>query len=263
VDVVSGVVGGIVCLAVRWLIYTLLWAVVEDDGSYCLRCGYQIGVPAIDRCPECGVARDKAEYRLRGFLRAFDESRRLSHPLLVALLALACVAISIKVYRGWAVERFLARFGALMGYENQAPGRITVWSPDGQEALSSTEANGALVRLDGFADRVLIVRYAVHPPRHAPLMQITLGTETSSFTDRTVAEGAPLVFCDLVPEQAEYVVRRGIPDALVQEFNRVAEISGWTSPWAPTRGSRRPPNVRISPDAFFPPRNAGRGHESA
>ena len=51
-----GAIGGFANILLRTLNRRLLFQVLEQDGTLCRACGYQIGKPPLSsRCPECGV----------------------------------------------------------------------------------------------------------------------------------------------------------------------------------------------------------------
>jgi hypothetical protein len=258
-------IGGVVCLIVHWLAHTFLFTVVEDNGSYCLRCGYQIGdpsvtPPAITVCPECGAPRELARHQRARPIRLFDRARRAARPALAILAATMLIVVAGTVYRAAPIVRFLARFGVLGGLRNQAPGPITAWGASGPNYAIACDAAGAIQRFDeGWGKGViLVVRFAMDPPHGLPPMQIMLAVESMGPGERSISYGAPYVFCDLDGAQAEYVIDHGLPAPLVAEF-RAASTRGWTPTPAPgPAGRSQPPIVRIDPTPYFPAGPAGR-----
>src|SRR5437899_5170065 len=83
VAIIAGM-SALCALLVRWLV-RLRFTIVEQDGTRCSRCGYQLGSPAITTCPECGVPADTARLSFAGLHRISTWLQR-RWPLLGAVL---------------------------------------------------------------------------------------------------------------------------------------------------------------------------------
>jgi hypothetical protein len=248
---ICAAIGAVVCLAVRWTVRTFLLVIVEDDGSYCLRCGYQIGpaaaAPAITVCPECGAPRDPARYQRARPIRAFDRARRAARPTVAILAAVAAIAVAVTLHRAAPVTRFLVRFDALTNYRNQVGGWITDWDSVGPSTFPSCKAVGVIQRLSDGIGTSLLIYYAPDAPHGLPPMQIVLAVESNGPLGSAISYGTPYVVCDLDAAQAEHVIRHGLPAPLIAEF-----LAASTRGWSPaTTASWPPPIQRIDPAPLF------------
>lgn len=233
-------------LAWRKFIHRAVVRPLPQDGDHCWKCAYQLGSERIDRCPECGQPRDANRFQW-GWLYAGIASIQSRAWTLLAVLVVILGSIAgfiiwdralpmARLHEAIARQRRLGYLGALnTSDEHRLSGRgITVFLND--RGSSST-------RID------IVIRYAPHRLDGGPVLQ--LRTAQVIFTG-PYAESIPTdppVHCDLNREQAEFVLDRAFPDALIDGLVSQCGPQPFPPAW-PLTGTAKPPII-IDPQPFI------------
>lgn len=231
--------GSLLMLLGWWLSRRLFGVPVAqtDPPRYCWVCAYERG--AIDPCPECGTGAGSASAWLQGEAAAWRSVRRAALPALVAL------AVGFCAYAAWRVQadtlptlRFVRAFGAERGW-TPAYAYIDHLYPPSPQGLRGRYLNsmGFTRELGDGSGRMILVSYRALVPGGLPVMQVRLCAEATlppgwpAGAQRMTDWGAPgTIVADLNREQAERVVRHGVPPSLIDAMIAKADEVGW-KPW--------------------------------
>jgi hypothetical protein len=220
---------------------------------YCWRCGYDLGVPHTAACSECGVGMETAKPRGRRRLSVLGWVQRALFVLAMGLVLMTLTMVAHRVVtQTIPVLRFQARFAGM----ERADGFITFSKPGSPPAqnISHTPAVGRfLPHADGLGPQ-FFVAFAPESRPGAPAMQIRVAVPAPSSLQggiRSMDWGSSLVITDLTPDQAQTVIRYGVPPGLLVALSeRAEEVS-----WRPTGSSsgRVWPRELVDATPFFPP----------
>ncbi len=220
-------------LLIRWLVRSLLFTTIDQDGTRCTRCGYQLGSPLITTCPECGTPAGSARL---AFARLHRASRWLQRraPVLIALLG-AAVLLQLGVtihFRTLPALRFLTAFPRT---ENAGPG-VMVARPAPPGSYDSS-CLAAWIALPDGSSRAVIILYVPDQRSPLPPMRLALaatpGPPPATGVGFQANYGTPEIGCDLPRDLAERIIREGVPRALIQALAAEAGRANWTPTPAP------------------------------
>ncbi|MBX3402200.1 MAG: hypothetical protein KF699_02195 [Phycisphaeraceae bacterium] len=221
-----------------WLARRLFGVPLEqtDPPRYCWVCAYERG--QIDPCPECGTPAAAARPPLR-------EAAAWRLARLGATPALALLAVGFAGYAAWRVSvdtlptlRFVQKFDAERG-----------WTPtyayiDHIHGADSRGLGGRYLNATGFtrelgdgSGRMILVSYRALVPGDLPVMQVRMCAEATlplgwpPQGQRMTDWGSPgTIVADLNREQAEQVLKNGVPQGLIDAIVAEADRVGW-KPW--------------------------------
>jgi hypothetical protein len=216
-----------VALLVRWLIRSLLFTIVEQDGTLCPRCGYRLGSAAITTCPECGTPADAPVLAFVRLHRASGWLQRRASLLAALLGAAMLVPLAIALhYRTLPAARFLAAFP-----RTENTGRGIMMLRNQPSGWHDSSCMTAWVPLAGNPTRALIILYI--PDRRSPLPPMRLAVAATPVPPLAanmspqINYGSPEIGCDLPRELAERIIREGLPPALIQALAAEANRTNW------------------------------------
>lgn len=252
----SGGVAGFWCglgmVAVALFARRAGFRLIEQDGNHCLRCAYELGVPSLTKCPECGTDLVPARYRLHWLV--WSVQRRLTWSwvlvgvgtILVAIPTISTLRNHTIPFRG-IVSDLMSQPGWDWGYiagKLGGNGDSTFWYParDGSPRAIAITLRTPLGQS--------------HPMR-------LLVTAPPPVGERQISEGSEWVYTNLTNRQAKFVAKNGVPLELERALLRQADAAGWAvSPaltTATTMGpmtgtiSRAPSLIHeIDPGPYFP-----------
>ncbi len=236
---IVGVAGGLANLLLLLVNRTFLFLVLEQDGSLCSHCGYQVGAPpATPRCPECGtLSRAQARPAPR-WSRALRSNGHWAGLALFCVLATAIMAHRFVV-EGAETRAFLRAFG---GSNRMFEGVIL-----GEGGRGAWESVGVYQELPARPGQIVMILYDATREPGEPAMQVRLGTLTRTPGGHLFpADASPCVMSSLDEQQAEYATAKGIPPSLIDELIDVAAAAGW-----PAAGRPAPP-VTVDAAPHFP-----------
>lgn len=219
---ILGALGGGMHLGVRWITRAFVFELREQDGQTCWRCGYQMGSHTITLCPECGTPLDTAHARLSTVRRAAAWLHKGSIPLAVILLLLGVLAtIPTLVTRTIPNARFL-------------------WAFRAGELAPGTDGVGRFVPVPlGTADQLLLT-YTPSDTWRVPAMTAQAGViHVGANGESSFDPGAPWIRWDFTRQQAEYVVRYGLPAEFLEQVRRTLADEHW-QPGLRSRCSPKP-----------------------
>lgn len=220
----------------RWIGRLLFGAPIEqtEPPRLCWQCGYECG--EAERCPECGTVR--AESRPRGRIEqgVWRLARRAAAPVLV---------IAAVAWAGYAAWRVGADYLPTRAYLRMFDGEKG-WRPAYAhiDLLHGAKASGTGGRyfnsigrtqeLEDGSGRLIQVSYWAIAPAGLPVMQVRICAEATlplgwpPTAERFVDWGTPgTIVADLNREQADYVIRNGLPRGLVGAIVAKADEVGW------------------------------------
>jgi hypothetical protein len=227
---VTSAIAAAVAIAVWWLYRWLRFVPVEqrEDGSLCIACGYEMG--AADPCPECGTTRADARPRGRRLDAAWRWIQRAARPVLVVIVLFGAG------YAAWRVavdylptRRFVERFdtGGSAAYAYVDSDQIHLHTP-------LPNSIGHTINLNDGTGRMILVSFHPRPPEGLAAMQVRVcapATHPPGWpvdAQRMTDWGMPgTVVADLNREQAERVIREGLPRGLVEAIVAKADEVGW------------------------------------
>jgi hypothetical protein len=249
---IMGLISAGLALLIRWLVRSVLFTVVEQDGSRCPRCGYQLGSEVITKCPECGTAADSKGTVFGRMSRVGSWAQRRA-PWMAAILGAALlVQFGVTLYRRTLPAlRFLNAFPMR---DDVGPGVMIPKSPP----MGSYESMCMIgwVPLEGHPSRAVIVLYVPDRGSSLPAMRLAVAAmpapKPGSAPGPMVNYGSPEVACDLSRQQSEEVITDGIPRDLMLALADEAERAQWAPSVTPP-GVLSPSNQTrwIDPSAYF------------
>lgn len=227
-----------------------------DPPRLCWVCAYECG-PA-DPCPECGTAHVDAAARPQREAAAWRAMRRVSVPLLVLL------ATGFAGYSAWRVAvdtipswRFLAAFGEAQGWTSTYAYIDQVYGAD-RNGLGGRFLNsfGVTREVPDGSGRMILVSYRALVPEGLPVMQVRICTEATlplgwpPQAQRMTDWGSPgTIVANLDRQQAEHVVRHGVPQSLIDAIVAEADRVGWKPSGGMQSGGGLP--ITIDPRPHF------------
>lgn len=226
-----------------------------DPPRFCWVCAYERG--DIDPCPECGTTAESAAARPQREAAAWRALRRWALP------AIAAVAIGFTGYSAWRIavdtipsRRFLEAFGEDQGWTSTYAYIDQVYGAD-RNGLGGRFLNsfGVTRELPDGSGRMILVSYRALVPDGLPVMQVRICAEATlplgwpPQAQRQTDWGSPgTIVADLDREQAEHVVRHGVPQSLIDAIVAEADRVGW-KPWGGMQsGGTR---IEIDPALYF------------
>ena len=226
-----------------------------DPPRFCWVCAYECG--SADPCPECGTAHAAAAARPQREAAAWRVLRRSALP------AMAAVVIGFAGYSAWRIaadtwptQRFLAAFGEDQGWTSTYAYIDQVHGAD-RNGLGGRYLNsfGVSRELPDGSGRMILVSYRALVPEGLPVMQVRICAEATlplgwpPQAQRQSDWGSPgTIVADLNREQAEHVVRHGLPQSLIDAIVAEADRVGW-KPWGGMQsGGTR---IEIDPALYF------------
>jgi len=247
---VTSVMGILCVLATRWLYRSLRYIPVEQTNPprLCMRCAYEMG--EVERCPECGAWRERA--RPRGAWLDYDWMfvQRWSRPLVVVIL------LVLAGYASWRiVTDYLPTRTFIRAFDTGRPAYAYIdgyWYQDGVYAPSM----GRTIDLNDGTGRMVLVSFNALPPAGLSMMQVrlcapaTLPPGWPLGAERMTDWGLPrTIVADLNRDQAERVLREGLPPGLIDAIGAKADEVGWK----PGGGMQNVGGPRLTIDAgpFF------------
>ncbi|HMN40068.1 MAG TPA: hypothetical protein PKE29_04430 [Phycisphaerales bacterium] len=236
-------------LLVRWLIRTLLFTTVEQDGTRCSRCGYQLGSPTITTCPECGVPANPTRLAFHRLHRAsaflLSNARILAGVFIVAMLIPLALAIHGRTIPSL---RFFSKF------TNNDSGVLGMMIPR-DVGGGTSNCISAWTPIPGDTTRAIIILYVPDQRSPLPAMRLavaeTPGPSPPSGPGFQTNYGAPEIGCDLPRDLAERVVREGIPPALIRALTTEADNARWNPTPTPVGWFTANASVWIDPAPYF------------
>ena len=237
-----------IAFIVRWLYRAIRSQPIEqtDPPQLCYACGYEAGVA--DPCPECGICWKDARPRgvvLDSIWKWLQRSGRL---------ALAIVLLLFSVYAGYRIATeyvstrgFLARFGE--GFRPVNAMHELAYAADPNDP-TAWRCNGRVFPLDGESGRMILVTYLARTRRSVPVMHVRIcapATAPPGWSGRIedwTDWGAGTVVADLDRDQAERVIRDGLPRGLIDAIVAKAAKTGWK----PSGGIHNSVGLRITVD---------------
>lgn len=220
----------------RWFGRLLFGAPIEqtEPPRLCWACGYERG--SADPCPECGVALAGSRPRGRVELGLWRLARRVAVPALVLAVVAWFGYASWRIRADYLPTRaYLRVFDAAKGWE---PAYAYIDHLYGAVASGSGgrffNSIGRTQDLGDGSGRMIQVSYWAMAPRGLPVMQVRICAEATlpagwpAGTERFVDWGTPAtIVADLNREQAERVIREGLPRGLVEAIVAKADELGW------------------------------------
>jgi hypothetical protein len=209
-------------LGVRWLVRALWFQTAEKTDLMCVSCGYDRGSEAITRCPECGMPADCSRFRLAFLLTAAARLQRLARYALPVTVILTVIAAGwFVLYRTLPVHRFYERFVAAGG----TPGPGYVYSCSlGLSTVVPAAAVSVPVKGD-LQGRALVLSYLPESSSAMSAMNITVAVHDP--TTITPDVGTEWVYMILDREQANRIIRNGLPPGLAERLLKEADALGW------------------------------------
>lgn len=233
-----------------------------DPPRYCWACAYERA--QADPCPECGTSANAAAALPQREAAAWRWAMRGAVP------ALVCTAIAFTGYAAWRVRAdfvptraFLSAFSEERGWSDSYAYIDHVHGADsrglGGRYLNSIGVTRVLP--DG-SGRMILVSYRALVPGGLPVMQVRICAEATlplgwpPLAQRMTDWGSPgTIVADLNREQAEHVVRHGLPQSLVGAIVAEADRVGW-KPWGGMQsGGGR---IEIDPAPHFADRSSAK-----
>jgi hypothetical protein len=251
VAIIAGV-SALCALLVRWLVRSLLFTIVEQDGTRCSRCGYQLGGPTITTCPECGAPADTARLSFSRLHRLTAWLQRRSPIFAAIFVVFLAIQLPVTIYRRTLPTcRFLAAFPIR---DNVGQGSMSEYPPPPDRHDSSCLASW--VPFPNESLRGIIVLYVPDSRSTMPAMRLCVAaTPTPRPPDApplpTLNFGTPEVGCELPRDLAERVIREGIPPALIKALADEADRAKWTPTTAPTGFFTAVQPNWVNPAPFF------------
>ncbi len=217
-------VGGSIAIAVLAMMRTVGVVVLEQDGTLCPNCGYNLVPRDVVRCSECGQDPQLRRGRSMPLTRFLYGHARL---ILIVVLVISGTA---TVHHLFTVIGPLKRFHDQ--FESSEFGftfsRMT--SDDYYQDGVTWSAEGFTQVLSNDPTRAIVVLYAPGASRSQPIMQIRLHWAQKSkagFPPATF-DGVPAIMTNLNWEQAEFVIERGsVPQSLIEALLEAATEVGW------------------------------------
>jgi hypothetical protein len=245
---VFGAGAGLLALGLRWFVRWIVVTFEEQDGSLCWRCGYRLGSPRIQRCPECGTPAAFHRYRFGRTLAplwwACARSRVGSVALLVVLLSAG--SWMFVANGGPGTLRFVRRIGTERGSELTFGWMYDVEKPS---PYAGRPVPAVWRPFAGQRDHGLLVCYLPDDETGLPATQIWLGIQIGPADSRGLGAATPAVLCELDRAQADWVLRHGLPDPLVAGFQEADQRQTSTIGSYPQPGSAI---QRIHAAAYIP-----------
>jgi hypothetical protein len=232
-SIIAGV-SALTALLVRWLIRSLLFTVVEQDGTRCSRCGYRLGAPTITTCPECGAPSDTSRPSFARLHRVSTWLQRRSPLLASVLVVLLVVQLAVTVSRRTIPAlRFRSAFPC---QDNTGPGVIIPFPPS--PGTSDASCAASWLPFPNDSSRALVIFYVPDHLSPLPAMRLAVAATPTPLAPTALPGphlnfGSPEIGCDLPRDIAERVILTGIPPALVQALADEADRSNWTPATAP------------------------------
>lgn len=228
--IVLGIIGSLWHLALLIARRAFVAQLIEDDGTRCVRCAYEINSPRIDRCPECGEPVTSKVYhwqRLRFLFSSVLQRVRL----IAVVLIISAVPPSIWIIttRTIPAGRFFWQFrdGKSVDYL-----RVGAW-------------------LDKDAGTMLLLEYSLQDSADSTPLEARLARYETWPGYTTINEGFPRITWLFSREQAQYVVKNGFPRDFLEEVSETISLHEWTTVYPAT--DIKPP---VSMVPRFDPSNA-------
>lgn len=208
------IVASLIAWLVSWLLEKTHLAVIEQTGTLCWGCGYEMGMLA--QCPECGNARreDRVPLIHRGF-RALCSRPRV-------VLATALLPIGFAVFLVFNIYtrptlRFIRAFpqgermAGILGDGN--------WSRIGP---------GVWVPFEEGSNTGLSIAYWPHDKDST--LVATVYTRTATRRSTSFAPVWAYIRCSFNAQEAAYVLKNGLPRGLIDKMREFAEDANSGSP---------------------------------
>jgi len=229
--VVGGPIVGLIAVTIAWLVRTFVWQVVDQDGSRCHRCGYEVAASASAACPECGAAVEEGArighhlHRLTCWLGA--RWRRV-------VLGVAAMAIGLV---GWfaVLERPFVRFERTFA-EWERSDQHHPW-PTWPHLIWAMSRNRTYAA-EGGDDVIHLMLFRRHAaaPTTLRIVVRTAEADDSMTPSARLALGwyGECSFVDVPASARDGILRYGLPEELVEPLvaiarRRRAEEGDWRS----------------------------------
>ncbi len=221
------IIGGALAPLVCSMIKALFVEVLEQDGTLCPNCGYELMPLNIPRCPECGKNPQQSP-AVRGAISHLSRLlyRQSRHITIIVLIVLA----------GMTVYHSLTAVGPMMRFSNRFDinryGRTSadMYGEDFYQDDVTWRATGFTQILADDPTRAILVLYAPGAGWSQPIMQIRLqwAQKPKAGFPTTTFDGLPAVMTNLNKEQAEFVIEHGsVPQTLIDALLEAATEVGW------------------------------------
>ena len=230
VAILLGIIGSLWHFALLIARRTFVAQLIEDDGTRCVRCAYEINSPRIERCPECGEPVTSKVYHWQRFRILFSAVlQRVRLIAVVLIISAVPPSIWIITTRTIPAGRFFWQFrdGDFVDYL-----RVGAW-------------------LDKDAGTMLLLEYSLQDspdstPLKAEMARLVVGPGY-----KAIGVGYPRITWLFSREQAQYVVKNGFPSIFLEEVSETISLHEWTTV-LPATGIKPP----VSMVPRFDPSNA-------
>jgi hypothetical protein len=250
---IVGAVSAGVALLIRWLVRAVLFTVIEQDGSRCPRCGYQLGSALISLCPECGAGADPLG-TVFGRAHALGSwVQRRARVMAAILVGALLVQLGVTLQRRTLPARRF--FDAFPLQEDLGPGSMIPNPPTVGWYDSSCLVSW--VPDPGESARAIVILYVADA--HCPLPAMRLVVAAPPPPNPSPSAGPPLDFgsppiaCELSRDMAESFIRQGIPAELLRALSDEATSANWAPSATPNGVFFATPQTHwVDAARFFP-----------
>jgi len=233
-----GAAAGVFALAARWLNNLLFGALIEQNGSLCEVCAYDVSHSESNVCPECGTSIEQTTRKTRF-------GRRLAGWIQQRWRVVTCIGIMLiigatapLVWEVWPYVQFQKRFPNaeydIFSFSVNEDGYVTIVEPAEERSKTS-----------------IVYEFGRQSRFGAPTMRISLGAKPNNPLIQRVDEGPVHIYADLVPSQTRYVLEHGLPEGLIEALHRQADELGWPESNSGTGNFHRVRAGRFFPDDLY------------